>query len=110
MRRKIIPLFLFFIVSCFLSADLIEQYKKGEIKLIPDQKFGMNTNWDLLFRKNIDNHFAFLPDGSFFRSASKTHKIYKFSDNGDILFEFGQEGQGPGDINYPSELSILDEK
>jgi len=98
------------IVSCFLSADLREQYKRGEIKLIPDSKFGMNTNWDLLFRKNSDNHFAFLPDGSFFRSAGKTHKIYKFSDNGDILFEFGQEGQGPGDINNPSELSILDKQ
>ncbi len=110
MKRIIIPLFVCLIVSCFLSADLIERYKKGEIKLIPDSKFGMNTNWDLLFRKNIDNHFAFLPDGSFFRSASKAHKIYKFSDNGDILFEFGQEGQGPGDINNPLELSILDEQ
>lgn len=110
MRKIIIPLFVCLIVSCFLSADLIEQYKSGEIKLIPDSKFGMNTNWDLLFRKNIDNHFAFLPDGSFFRSASKAHKIYKFSDNGDILFEFGQEGQGPGDINNPLELSILDEQ
>lgn len=95
---------------CFsVSTDLIDAYKKGEIMVIPDPEFGTNTNWDILFR-DVDQRFAFLPDGSFFRSASANHKIYKFDEQGNLLFEFGQYGQGPGDLNHPSELSILDEK
>jgi len=117
MMKKIISFFLFLFLSIygFLLANsidvykLIDVYKREEIKITPEPEFGTNTNWALLFR-DIDQSFAFLPDGSFFRSASKDNKIYKFDEKGDILFEFGQEGQGPGDFISPRELSILDGK
>ena len=109
MKEIFIALTIILPISFSFSADLIDAYKKGEIKVIPDPEFGTNTSWDILFR-DVDQRFAFLPDGSFFRSASANNKIYKFDEQGNLLFEFGQYGQGPGDLNSPGELSILDEK
>jgi len=109
MKKLFIALTIILPISFSVSADLIDIYKRGEITVIPDPEFGTNTNWDILFR-DVDQRFAFLPDGSFFRSASANHKIYKFDEQGNLIFEFGQYGQGPGDLNSPGELSILDEK
>ncbi len=109
MKKIFIALTIILPICLSVSADLIDVYKKGKITIIPDPEFGTNTNWDILFR-DVDQRFAFLPDGSFFRSASANHKVYKFDEQGNLLFEFGQYGQGPGDLNHPSELSILDEK
>lgn len=109
MKKIFIALTIILPISFSFSADLIDAYKKGEIKVIPDPEFGTNTNWDILFR-DVDRWFAFLPDGSFFRSCTKNNKIYKFDEQGNLIFEFGQYGQGPGDLNSPGELSILDEK
>ncbi len=108
-KKLVFTLFATLILYSFVTTDLIDVYKKGEITVIPDPEFGTNTNWDLLFR-NVDQRLAFLPDGCFFRSASRNHKIYKFNEKGDLILEFGQHGQGPGDLTNPSDLSILDGK
>jgi WD40 repeat protein len=109
MKKLVLTFSVVLIFHSFITADLIDVYKKGEITIIPDPEFGTNTNWDVLFR-DVDQWFAFLPDGSFFRSCSKNNKVYKFDEQGNLLFEFGQYGQGPGDLNAPGDLSILDEK
>ncbi len=109
MKKISITLALILSINFSVSADLTDTYKRGKITVIPESEFGTKTNWDILFR-DVDQRFAFLPDGSFFRSASGNHKIYKFDEQGNLLFEFGQYGQGPGDLNSPGDLSILDEK
>ena len=109
MKKLVLTFSIILIFYSFIAADLIDVYKKGEITVIPDLEFGTNTNWDILFR-DVDRWFAFLPNGNFFRSCTKNNKIYKFNEKGYLILEFGQYGQGPGDLNSPSELSILDEK
>lgn len=108
-KRIIIYSLVLFLVN-FLHADLRDIYKTGTVKIVPDPKFGKNTEWDTLFSKSVDTSLAFLSDGSFFRLSSKDHKVYKFDNKGNFLFEFGQSGQGPGDINFPGDISILDGK
>ncbi len=93
-----------------LHADLLTAYKKGEIKLVPDPAFGTKTEWDMLFKADQDKSLAFLPDGSFFRIASKDGKVYRFDDKGEKIAEFGRKGQGPGDLQNPLNLDILDGK
>ena len=112
MKKLIITLLLILSINLSVSADLIDIYKRGEITLIPDPEFGVNTDWASLFRSPMDKEssIAFLPDGSFLRSSSRDSKIYKFNENGEFLFSFGQEGQGPGDLSSPGDLSILDGK
>ena len=109
MKKLSFVLIIIMFIPFFIAAELIDIYKRGEITVIPDPEFGTNTNWDILFR-DVDQWFVFLPNGNFFRSCSKNNKIYKFNEKGDLIFEFGQYGQGPGDLNSPGDLSILDEK
>jgi hypothetical protein len=109
MKKLSFGLIIIMFFPSFITTDLIDVYKKGEISVIPVPEFGTKTNWDILFR-DVDRWFAFLPNGNFFRSCTKNNKIYKFNEKGNLIFEFGQYGQGPGDLNSPSELSILDEK
>jgi uncharacterized protein (UPF0333 family) len=97
--------------SFLLSADLIDIYKKGEIRVIPDPEFGKNTNWDEMFYKGIKS-IAFASDGSFFVTAlgGISHSVYKFDKNGNFIKKFGRKGRGPGDLYFPGDLSILDSK
>jgi WD40 repeat protein len=62
----------------------------------------------MLFRAEQDKSLAFLPDGNFFRTASKDGKVYKFNDKGEIITEFGRNGKGPGDLLNPLGVDILD--
>jgi hypothetical protein len=100
---------LLFVVSS-LFADLLSAYKKGEIMIIPDSTFGTKTQWDMLFKEGNDKWLAFLPDGSFFRTCTEDGKIHKFDEKGNLILSFAQKGQGPGDLQRPAALDILDGK
>jgi hypothetical protein len=92
-------------------ADLLSAYKKGEIKLIPDPSFGAKTTWDMMFKSTFDKQMAFLPDGSFFKTAYADAVAYRFDGAGSKISEFGRRrGQGPGDLNGPVRFDILDGK
>ena len=110
MRKSLIFLGLVLIFWTGLGADLLTAYKKGEIKLVPEPDFGTKTIWDMLFNARYDKRIVFLPDGSFFRTAYRDGKVYKFNEKGDKVVEIGQKGQGPGDLNMPVFSDILDGK
>ena len=108
MRKTIFLVLCVFFIS-FLGAELIDTYKRGEVRMQADSDFGVNTKWSMLFRSS-DDGIAFLKDGNFYITAAKEHKVYKFDSNGELEFEFGKVGQGPGDLTNPGMISILDEK
>jgi hypothetical protein len=91
------------------TSDLITVYLKGRITLTPDPDFAAGTDWESLF---LDRHRSIkvAPDGSIFVSNSRDHNIYKFNADGKLITKFGKRGQGPGDLEFPGELSILDGK
>lgn len=91
------------------TSDLTAAYMKGRITLTPDPDFAAGTDWESLF---LDRHrkIKVAPDGSIFVSNSRDHNIYKFDADGKLITKFGKRGQGPGDLEFPSELSILDGK
>jgi len=44
---------------------------------------------------------------SLYVADSRAHKVVVFAiDSGEILFEFGSEGVGPGEFNYPTSLAF----
>jgi hypothetical protein len=90
--------------------DLLAAYKSGTIKIVPDLSFGANTEWDFLFKTSTDTWTAFLPDGSFFRTAFAEGLVHKFDAEGNLLKSFGRKGQGPGDLQGPAALDVLDGK
>ncbi len=89
--------------------DLTTAYLKGRITLTPDKDFAAGTDWESLFLDR-QRSIKVAPDGSIFVSNNRDHNIYKFDTEGKLTAKFGKRGQGPGDLEFPGDLSILDEK
>ncbi len=108
-KKSCNSIFIFLLVFCFLDASLIDFYKKGLIKLEADPGFGKRTSGD---ESIYDTRCDFLrtPDGSFFIAATTEHCLYRFSSEGKFIDKYGQEGEGPGDLYFPGDLSVLDNR
>lgn len=91
------------------QSPLTDVYKAGPIRLDPDPAFGRSTEWNLLFFNPFCD-LALAPDGGLFIASSREHKVFKFDARGNLVKSFGQKGQGPGDLNTPGDLSVLDGK
>lgn len=104
----------FFLLAGTLSATPPDvgppDFKSGTVKIALDPAFGADTGWDALFDQRSDKWSAFLPDGSFFRTAAADGQVHKFDPQGRLLKTFGRKGQGPGDLLNPGALAVLDGK
>lgn len=102
-------IFLFLLIAYFVQANLVDIYKKGLIKLEADPSFGQKMSGD---ESIYDTRCDFLrtTDGSFFIAVIPEHCLYRFSAEGKFVGKFGQEGQGPGDLYFPGDLSVLDNR
>jgi len=113
MKKRVILLTVFILFFALtLSASLINVYKSGKLKLVPDPNFGKGTQWDIYFPQGIMD-IAFAKDGSFFATGfgnKACHCVYKFDKNGKFIKKIGRKGRGPGDLYGPGDLSILDNK
>ncbi|NOX46692.1 MAG: hypothetical protein GXO89_06915 [Chlorobi bacterium] len=92
------------IIFAFLAVSgpaqkLIDIYKKGTIKLVPDLKFAQNNNWDSVFKSYYDTVYGspmgnrksliIMPDGSVLVNNRYRNFYTKFSPNGKFEKEFG---------------------
>jgi hypothetical protein len=91
--------------------------KSGTVRIVADPGFGAGTEWDTLFGTSsmgpappTVKWTAFLPDGSFFRAAAADGLVHKFDALGNLIKTFGHKGQGPGDLQNPAALDVLDAK
>jgi hypothetical protein len=111
MKKTAISLFPpLLVLALAVGADLPTAYKSGTIQIVPDPAFGAKTEWDTLFKVSTDKWTAFLPDGTFFRTAAADGKVYKFDSDGNLLKSFGRKGQGPGDLQSPGALDVVEGK
>ncbi len=108
-KKSVIFVFFLSLIACFMSGSLVDTYKKGLIKLEADPSFGQKTSGD---ESIYDTRCDLLrtPDGSFFIAATTEHCLYRFSPEGKFIGKYGQEGQGPGDLYFPGDLSVLDSR
>ena len=51
---------------------------------------------------------GFLEDGSFYIASARRNMVLHLSSAGELLSEIGRPGQGPGDLTFPGDVSILD--
>ena len=81
------------------AQKLIDIYKKGEVKLIPDTEYARNNNWNKVFETYYDTIYntpmgnrkslKLLPDGSVIVNHQYRNYYSKFSSNGEFVKEFG---------------------
>jgi hypothetical protein len=88
-------------------SDLTTAYLKGRVALEPDPDFARGVDWGELFPGKYVS-VAVAPDGSVFVANSRDHNVSMFGPGGAPIKTFGRRGQGPGDLEYPGNLSILD--
>jgi len=83
-------------------------------------KWGKNSQVELEFIKTIgemdsdnDEVIFFMPtdigfdsQGNIYVLDSGNHRIQKFSSDGEYLATIGQQGQGPGEFQYPQSLAL----
>jgi hypothetical protein len=113
MKKKLAILFIVFIGLASASfpsgKDLVEIYRQGIIRLTPDPDFGADIDWASLFFDRR-TRLKVAPDGSVFVANQRENNIVKFDASGKFLLKFGKKGQGPGDLNFPAEMSILNDR
>lgn len=101
--------FLSLLLYCALNASLIDFYKRGLIKLEADPNFSQQTAQSVsLYDTRCD--LLRVPNGSFFISVGPDHCFYRLSPEGKFIGKYGQEGQGPGDLYFPGDPSVLDSR
>ncbi len=109
MKKTILILIVLALMSGLLWSDLHEHYKKGTIKLKNTGDFGKDTDWADYFHTPY-NEVIISHDGSIFAVCSRRNCIYKFDKKGGFIKKFGQRGQGPSDMIFPGDPTILDKK
>ena len=107
--------------SLGLSQKLIDIYKNGMVKLIPEMTYGANNNWGSLFnlyfdsinfnREEGEKKIITAPDGSVFMSHKNRHEIWKFGPDGNFVKSFGSKGGKPNQFPMlPSVETVVDGK
>jgi hypothetical protein len=107
MKKLVLYVLIQLVLSGLVTADLVSVYKKGTIKLIADPSYGKGTDWESLFYDSYKN-MVVMEDGTVFVSNNRNHNIFKFNPSGQKTAAYGQLGEGPGDLYYPGNLSIMD--
>lgn len=95
-------LFTFFLAVFTLTASaqkLIDVYKKGIVKLVPDTEYGKGNNWDNVFKTYYDTIYStpmgnrkslkIMPDGSVIVNNTYRNFYSKFTPSGKFEKEFG---------------------
>ncbi|MGF1587095.1 MAG: hypothetical protein ACFCUM_17375 [Bacteroidales bacterium] len=95
-------MFSILVAACAMSVssqELSDLYKKGTIRLIPDEEYAAGTNWDEVFRTYYDTLYGrpmgtrkslrIMPDGSVVVNHAYRNYYTKFSPDGEFEKEFG---------------------
>ncbi len=98
--KKIILILLMTVCVIQVPAQrLLDVYKKGTVKLVPDPGYAQNNDWDKVFRTYYDTLYGkpmgnrkslkIMPDGSVIVNHAYRYFYTKFSPNGIFEKEFG---------------------
>ncbi len=103
MRKFVLTILLSAIIMSVSAQKLIDIYKKGPVKLIPDTEYAQNNNWNQVFETYTDSLYGkpigqrkslkILPDGSIVVNNAYRNFFTKFSANGKFDKEFGITGK-----------------
>jgi hypothetical protein len=99
MKKLIFSIFLTVTALSVSAQKLIDLYKKGTVKLVPDTEYGQGNNWDNVFKTYYDTIYStamgdrksliLMPDGSVIVNHRYRNYYSKFSPTGKFEKEFG---------------------
>lgn len=99
MKKLALALLIAFFALSVSAQKLIDVYKKGTVKLVPDAAYAQGNNWDKVFQTYSDTLYGkpmgnrksllLMPDGSVVVNHAYRNYYTKFSPNGKFEKEFG---------------------
>jgi 6-bladed beta-propeller len=102
-----IVIFILCVLPIIISAakpvknDFKSIYEKGQVEFVAKNKIDPDSlPAGLGFKQLYD--FTFARNNDIFASDNSLNKIFIFSNNGTFKRVFGQKGEGPGDLGWPS--------
>jgi hypothetical protein len=124
MRKSILIILISVIFAGFCNSQiLLDLYKNGPVRLIPEKDYGVNNDWPSLFNLYYDTlgisegereeykRIVVAPDGSVFMSHKNRHEIWKFGPDGTLVKKFGTKGGKAYQFPYlPSVEPVVDGK
>ena len=98
MKKLIFTIILIGTTLSVSAQKLIDVYKKGTVKLVPDTEYGQGNNWDNVFKTYYDTIYStamgdrksliLMPDGSAIVNHRYRNYYSKFSPTGKFEKEF----------------------
>jgi hypothetical protein len=122
MKTLKIAIFLSCLFPLIASAQsLLDIYKNGTVKLVPEPAYAQNVNWDKVFEsyydtlygrwKGDDKSLIVLPDGSVIVSHAYKNFYTRFDTNGRLVEEVGVRRQDGGNYRSLKHVhGVLDNK
>jgi len=108
--NHIIKILIFiFLFSSNIYGSLLEWYKKGTITINSSIGFASDID-DEVPLYNAGPYIAISSDGTIYVTNCEMHCILVFDSMGKYKRKIGVRGVGPGDLYYPAQISILDDK
>jgi len=117
-RVSLISIFTILILSVY-SQDLIDIYKSGPVKLVPDKTYANDNNWDAVFETYWDTLYGqpmgnrkslqVLPDGRVVVNHTYRNFYTMFSPDGRFVKEFGvKDSKGKRFSKTEEIVGVLD--
>ncbi|MCW3786612.1 hypothetical protein [Plebeiibacterium sediminum] len=98
-QRIIYTAILLFFIQLTNAQSLVDIYKKGTVKLIPDTEYANNNDWNEVFKTYYDTIYnkpmgdrksiIMMPNGSLIINHAYRNFYSKFDVNGNFIEEFG---------------------
>ena len=109
---RLIIISLLFVSNSLFAQSLIDIYKKGTVKLVPDKEFAQGNNWKKIFPNYYDTNkpmgdkrsIVMFPDGSVVVNYERKDYYAKFDSKGKFIEDFGiinSSGKQLMDNNQP---------
>jgi hypothetical protein len=99
MKKLLFSLMIAAFTMAVSSQELIDLYRKGSIRLVPDREYAAGTDWDQVFRTYYDTLYGrpmglrkslrLMPDGSVVVNHAYRNYYTKFTPDGEFAKEFG---------------------
>ena len=109
-----------FLAGNINAQNLLDIYKNGPVKLIPDTEFGKTNNWDKVFKTYNDTMYGkhvgerksliILDDGSFIANNYYRNFFTKFSPDGKFVKEFSVVNSKGETMETPDIYGVLNNK
>ena len=115
MKKLIYAVFLLVFTTPVPAQKLIDLYKKGTVRLVPDTRYAQNNDWDKVFRSYYDTLYGrpmgnrksliVLPDGSVVVNHAYRNYYTKFNPNGRFEKELTIKKKNGGTLNNPRNIA-----